>query len=156
MTLGEGMEVKFIKARINASGKRIIGIIAIPPPHFRVSDYLNSHDDFLRVKQEQTEIVVAKDAISYLEALEEGKDTGSRPRSGTFHEVTVTLKNQAGTLKGEVFVPEDSTLKTALNKVRRFVNLRHVKFVSSPEHYDFLAIGKQEIIMIQERTDQTG
>lgn len=154
MTLGEGMETKFIKVRINASGKRIIGIVAIPPPHFRVSDYLNSHDDFLRVKQEGAEIVVAKDAISYLEALEEGEDTGSRPRSGEFRKVTVTLKNQAGTLRGEVFVPEDSTLQVSLNKIRRFVNLRHVRFISSPEHYDFLAVGKQEVIMIQESTER--
>lgn len=149
------MEPKFIKVRVNASGKRLIGIISIPPPHFRVSDYLNSHDDFLRIKQEKTEIIVAKDAISYLEALEEGEDTGSRPRSGQFHKVTVTLKHQAGTLKGELFVPEDSTLQISLNKVRRFVNLRGVKFVSSPEHYDFLAVGKQEIIMFQESTEQS-
>ena len=145
---------KVVKVRINASGKRIIGIISVPPPHFRVSDYLNSHDDFLRIKQEKTEIIVAKDAISYLEALEEGEDTGSRPRSGQFHKVTVTLKHQAGTLKGEFFVPEDSTLQISLNKIRRFVNLRGVKFVSSPEHYGFLAVGKQEIIMLQETTGQ--
>ena len=154
MTVGGGMEAKFIKVRVNASGKRIIGIVSIPPPHFRISDYLNSHDDFLRIKQEKAEIVVAKDAISYLEALEEGADAGSRPRSGQFHRVTVTLKNQAGTLSGEIFVPEGSTLKVALNKVRRFVNFREVKFVSSPEHYSFLAVGKQEIIMLQETTEQ--
>jgi hypothetical protein len=154
VTVGDGMETKFIKVRVNASGKRLIGIISIPPPHFRVSDYLNSHDDFLRIKQEKTEMVVAKDAISYLEALEEGEDAGSRPRSGQFHKVTVTLKHQAGTLRGEFFVPENSTLKASLNKIRRFVNLREVKFVSSPEHYGFLAVGKQEIIMIQEATEQ--
>jgi hypothetical protein len=144
---------KFVKVRVNASGKRIIGILAIPPPHFRVSDYLNSHDDFLRVKQEKSEIIVAKDAISYLEALEEGEDDGSRPRSGEFHVVTVTLKNHAGTLKGKVFVPRDGTLQASLNKVRRFVNLRDVRFVSSPEQYGFLAVGKQEVIMIQETTE---
>ena len=66
----------------------------------------------------------------------------------------MTLKHQAGTLRGEFFVPENSTLKAALNKIRRFVNLREVKFVSSPEHYGFLAVGKQEIIMIQEATEQ--
>jgi len=141
---------KFIKVRVNASGKRIIGILAIPPPHFRVSDYLNSHDDFIRVKQEKSEIIIAKDAISYLEALQEGEDTGSRPRSGDFHTVTVTLKNHAGTLEGEVFVPQESTLQASLNKLRRFVNLRDVHFVNSPERYGFLAVGKQEIIMIQE------
>lgn len=141
---------KFVKVRVNASGRRIIGIIVVPPPHFRVSDYFNSHDDFLLVKQEKTDMVLQKAAISYLEALEEGKDTGSRPKSGSFHTVTITMMNHAGTIKGELFVAEGDTLVGTLNKTRRFVNLRKVEFVSSPERYDFLAVGKQGIILVQE------
>jgi hypothetical protein len=141
---------KFVKVRVNASGRRIIGIVVIPPPHFRVSDYLNSHDDFLLVKQEKIDMVLEKAAISYLEALEEGEDTGSRPKSGSFHTVTITMKNHAGTIKGELFIAEGDTLVGTLNKIRRFVNLRKVEFISSPERYDFLAVGKQGIILVQE------
>lgn len=141
---------KFVKVRVNASGRRIIGIIVVPPPHFRVSDYLNSHDDFLLVKQEKTDMVLEKAAISYLEALEEGEDTGSRPKSGSFHTVTITMKNHAGTIQGELFIAEGDTLVGTLNKTRRFVNLRKVEFVSSPERYDFLAVGKEGIILVQE------
>ena len=35
------------------------------------------------------------------------------------------------------------------NKVRRFVNLRSVNFVGSAESYDFIAVGKHEIILIE-------
>ena len=136
---------RFVKVRVNASGRRIIGIIVVPPPHFRVSDYLNSHDDFLLVKQE-------KAAISYLEALEEGEDSGSRPKSGAFHPVTITMKNHAGTIEGELFIPEGDSLVGTLNRIRRFVNLRKVEFVNSPERYDFLAVCKEGIILVQEVT----
>jgi len=141
---------KIVKVRVNASGKRIIGIISVPPPHFRVSDYLNSHDEFLLVKQDKTDIALLKDSISYIEALEEGDDTGSRPKNGSFHPVTVTLRNHAGTVEGELFVPDGSNLIGTLNRIRRFINLKKVHFVNSPERYAFLAIGKQEIIQIQE------
>lgn len=145
---------KLVRVRVNASGKRIIGIVGIPPPHFRVSDYLNSHEDFLRVRQEKTDLLVSKDAISYLEALEEGTDAGSRPRNGSFRRVTVALRNHAGTLKGEVFTPDGLDLGGAIQKARRFVNVRHVRFVNSAEKYDFLALGKPEIVMIQEDQEQ--
>jgi hypothetical protein len=143
-------EKRFVKVRVNASGRRLIGIIVIPPPHFRISDFLNSHDEFLLVKQEKTDTVLEKNAVSYLEALEEGQDSGSRPAKGSFHRVVVTLKNHVGSLEGELFIPEGSNLLGTLNKLRRFVNLRNVSFVNTPEKYEFLAIGKQEIIMIQE------
>lgn len=146
---------KYVKVRINAAGKRIIGILAIPPPYSRVSDFLNSHDDFLLIKQEHDAFAIAKDAISYLEALSEGKDTGSRPTTGTFHSVTAALKDRTGTLDGEMFVPEGADLMSTLGKIRRFINLRNVNFVDSPEHYDFLAIGKQELIFIREATPKS-
>ena len=141
---------RFVKVRVNASGKRLIGIVAIPPPHFRISDYLNSHQDFLRVRQEKLDLFIAKETISYLEALEEGSDSGSRPRSGSFRKVTVSLRSHAGTLRGEVFISEGADLASSLQKARRFINVRDVRFVDSPERYDFLALGKAEIVMVQE------
>ena len=141
---------KFVKVRINASGKRAIGIVGIPPPHFRISDFLNSHNEFLCVKLEKSDTFIPKDAISYLEALEEGEDAGSRPRSGEFRQVTVTLKNHGGSFRGEIFVPDGTELATVLSKVRRFINFRNVRFASSPEHYGFIAVGRLEIVMIQE------
>lgn len=141
---------RFVKVRLNASGKRIIGIVAVPPPHFRVSDYLNSHEDFLRIGVEDSGFFVPKGSISYLEALEEGSDAGSRPKRGSFHQVTVTLGNHAGTFSGEVFVPEESDLAATLARVRRFLSVRNVRFSSTVERYGFLAVGKTAIICIQE------
>lgn len=139
-----------VKVRVNALGTRVIGTIDVPPPHFRVSDYLNSHDDFLVVRQEGAENLIAKDAISYLEALEEGEDAGSRPSSGGFHPVTIVLREHIGTLNGEMFIPEGLNLPAALNRARRFIKVRNVSFTDSREKYDFLAVSKQEIVMIRD------
>jgi hypothetical protein len=138
-----------VKVRVNALGTRVVGTMEVPPPHFRVSDYLNSHRDFLLVRQEGTEHLIAKDAISYLEALEEGEDTGSRPSNGHFLPVTIVLREHIGTLKGEIFLPEGTDLPAALDKARRFIKVRGVTFAESHETYDFLAVSKQEIVMIR-------
>lgn len=139
-----------VRIRVNALGNRVIGEINVPPPHFRVSDYLNSHEDFLPVTGEGGEHLIAKNAISYLVALEEGEDKGSRPSQGAFHPVTITLREHIGTLSGELFIPEGSSLQAALNRARRFIKARNVRFVDSPETYGFLAIGKQELVMVRE------
>lgn len=144
-------QTRKVRVRVNALGTRLIGAISVPPPHFRVSDYLNSHEEFLLVDQDGIEILVAKDAISYLEALEEGSDKGSRPSKGDFQPVTAVLRERIGTLAGEIFIPDGSTLQAALNRSRRFIKLRNVRFVNLPEHYNFLAIGKNALVSIRHR-----
>ena len=147
-------ERRSVKVRVNALGTRVVGTMDVPPPHFRVSDYLNSHKDFLLVRQDDSESLIAKDAISYLEALEEGEDAGSRPSSGEFLKVTVILREHIGTLNGEIFIPEGGDLAAALDRARRFIKVRGVTFAESKERYEFLAISKQEIVMI--RAEQPG
>jgi hypothetical protein len=152
---GEGKldfkQTRKVRVRANALGTRLTGTISVPPPHFRVSDYINSHEDFLMVDQEGIEILVAKDAISYLEALEEGIDKGSRPSKGGFQPVTAVLRERIGTLEGEMFIADGATLQAALNRSRRFIKLRNVRFVNLPEQYEFLAIGKNALVSIRHR-----
>lgn len=138
-----------VRVRVNALGTRVVGTIEVPPPHFRVSDYLNSHRDFLLVIQDGGENLIAKDAISYLEALEEGEDAGSRPSSGEFLPVAIVLREHIGTIRGEIFLPDGTDLSAALDRARRFIKVRNATFEESHEKYGFLAVSKQEIVMIR-------
>jgi hypothetical protein len=143
----EEQEVKTVKVRVNASGRRSIGSICYSDPFTRPSDFLNSPEPFVLIRYEKSSQALLKDAISYLEILEE-RGALRIPREGSFSEVIVELRDPQMLMKGEVFVPASADTLSILNHKHRFLNLRHVRFKDSPEKYDYLAVGKKAVLAI--------
>ncbi len=149
-------DTKFVRVRLNVSGKRLIGHVPLPPGEFsRFSDVLNSAEPYILMRGEDESLehgegpsqAVQKDSITYVEALAE---PGYQRRSsqGAFEAITISLKKPAVTLSGELFVPHQMTAIDVFNDGHRFVNLRSVRFRESPEAYDFLAVGKSQAYLI--------
>jgi len=63
--------------------------------------------------------------------------------------VTLSLREPAVTVFGELFVPQSATVMDVLNDGRRFINLRNVGFRDSVEAYGFLAVGKAQAHFIE-------
>lgn len=156
-----------VKLRVNASGRRMIGILDLPEAFDRVSDLLNSEDPFLLVKPEfepdaddgdddgEHVAAILKDAVSYVEALEEQRSSAlSSPPAGAFEEVLVELALPSAVLRASIFVPEGQALADVLNDERRFVSLRSVEFLRTVETYRYLAIGKRRIVMVKARSHE--
>lgn len=140
-----------VKVRINAAGKRTIGWVQLPQDVHRVSDVLNGLQSFLELQDEfapETREMIAKEAVSYVEAVEEPPLSERHKQHGTFHPVVVELAAPEVTLEAELFVADHRTPANVLNDTRPFINLRNVKFRGSDEHYGFLAVGKKQIIAV--------
>lgn len=142
-------ETKFVKVRVNASGRRIIGIVVYDTLYARFSDFLNSIDPFLVLKQEHGVLAVQKDAISYLESLEEQGTSRHAPTPGEFRRVELELHEHEGSLAGEIFFPEGTTLVDVLNDERRFLSLREISFSHSVERYHYLAVAKKAVVVLK-------
>lgn len=138
---------RVVKVRVNASGRRIIGIVAYDPLYPRFSDFLNCVDRFLPVKRERATVEVNKEAISYLEALEEHPGE-YRPAAGGFRRVQIELRAGQGVIEGEVFLPEDADVGDLLSDGRLFLSVRGVTFQGAVEHYAFLAVPKAAILVL--------
>jgi hypothetical protein len=141
---------RVVKVRINASGRRLIGYVTLPPDEgTRFSDLLNGPEAYMLVRTEPPEestgeedsVAVRKDSISYIEALDEPA-TQMRPLQGSFRRVTVELDEPAVAIEGELFVGADRELVGVFNDARRFISLRDVRVVDSIEAYHYLALGK--------------
>lgn len=144
MEIGEN---RVVKVRVNASGRRVIGIVAYDPLYPRFSDFLNSVERFLLVKQERATVAVHKEALSYLEALEE-RPGEFRHVPGGFRHVEIELRARQGTLAGELFFPEDAEIGDLLGDGRLFLSLRDVSVLGAVERYGFLAVPKSAILLL--------
>ncbi len=142
-----------VKVRLNASGTRLIGYVQLRPHENRISDRLNDGDAFFVLDTPDSVeggaqcVAVFKDAVSYVEALEEPERLHRRRIAGDFHWVTVELIRPKATLMGELFVPRGAAVTDGLNDCRRFINLKNVTFSDSNEQYGFLALGKSQCRM---------
>lgn len=146
-----------VKVRINASGKRLIGCVELPPGMERVSDLLNSPSHCLLLstagmippgKKPENQIVF-KHAITYLEAIEEPKFHTSSHHGGSFMPVVGELLEQsAQQIIAEIFIPFGMTLYEVMNDPRNFICLRNVHFSNFVERYPFLAVGKKHLIVV--------
>jgi hypothetical protein len=157
---------RFVKVRINATGKRLIGYVDLLAPtypvdrrteHPRISDVLNGPDFFLLIQEEEEPSAlenddfraIPKDALSYVEALDEPENPPALCLEGTLRKVTVELERPAMSLQGELFVPYDCKTSDVLNDPRRFISLRNVQFLDSVERYDYLAVAKRSIVLLK-------
>ena len=148
---------RLVKVRINASGKRLVGCLRLPDQEGRTSDLLNDPEPFLVVLPDEYAILgecktshaVAKHAISYVEALEEPTRRAQKPGEGAFCSVVAELHEPEVQVIAEVFVPEGLTVIDVLNDPRPFMSLRNVHFSNFVERYDFLAVGKNQLILLK-------
>ncbi len=149
---------RLVKVRINASGKRLVGCLRLPEQASRTSDLLNGPEPFLVVLPDEYAILgecktrhaVAKQRISYVEALEEPKRGGPHaPDGGTFCPVVAELHEPETQVLAEVFVPEGQTVMDVLNDPRPFISMRNVHFSNFVERYSFLAVGKSQLVVLK-------
>lgn len=147
-----------VKVRINASGKRVIGSVVLPEGFERISDVLNDQSNWLEVlpvdagisKKVQGSQVMVKEAITYVEAIEEPRQHTSALHCGRFVPVVVEMKEPAPQqLVAELFVPYDETLFDVLSDGRKFVCMRNVHFPNFVERYPFLAVNKKALILVK-------
>lgn len=149
------MSARVVKVRLNASGTRMIGFVDLPPDDSRVSDLLNDPDEFFIVRGEGSRRTdggfqaIRKDAISYIEAIEEPTNPPSLRSRGVLQAVTIVLEQPKVVMMGQIFVPEKVQLIRAVNDARRFLNLTNVRFENSPEKYDYLAVAKRQILLLK-------
>ncbi len=141
---------RLVKLRVNASGTRLIGHVALLQHENRISDRLNDPEALLLLDTVESGdygaqcVAISKDAVSYVVALEEPDLLHNVRRSGAFQWVTVELIQPNSRLTGELFVPNGFKVTDCLNDDRRFVNLKNVAFDESAERYEFLALGKRQ------------
>ena len=149
---------RLVKIRVNASGKRLVGCLRLPEHTPRTSDLLNGPEPFLEILPDEYAVLggegkhrhaVAKHAVSYVEALEEPARRPQQPNGGVFCPVVAELHEPETQVLAEVFVPEGLTLLDVLNDQRPFVSLRNVHFSNFVERYSFLAVGKNQLILLK-------
>ncbi|MDF1551835.1 MAG: hypothetical protein P1P84_02175 [Deferrisomatales bacterium] len=149
---------RLVKVRINASGKRLVGCLRLPAQGGRTSDLLNGPEPFLVVLPDEYAILgkckashgVAKHAISYVEALEEPSGSAfQKPDGGRFVSVVAELHEPQTQVLAEVFVPEGQTVMDVLNDPRPFISMRNVHFSNFVERYGFLAVGKNQLVLLK-------
>ena len=153
---------RMVKVRLNASGTRLIGYVELLPHENRISDRLNDSDSFFLLETPGSTDVAAqclavfKNAVSYVEALEEPGRLHQRVDVGGFRWVTVELIRPKTTLMGQLFVPKGAQPTDGLNDPRRFINLKNVTFDNSSENYGYLALGKNQCrlwsLIVEERS----
>ena len=152
-----GEDTKIVRVRANVSGERLIGYVPLPPGKFsRLSDVLNGSEPYILIRDHETppqpgnglSRAILKDAISYIEALVEPSFQRKLPQ-GAFQAITLSLKEPAVIMMGELFVPQQRTVMDVFNDDRRFINLRNVGFRDSVEAYGFLAVGKTQAHFIE-------
>ena len=148
---------RLVKVRINASGRRLVGCLRLPDEAGRTSDLLNGPEPFLVVLPDEYAILgesktshaVAKHAISYVEALEEPRGPTQKPDGGAFCSVVAELHEPETQMIAEVFVPDGQTVMDVLNAPRPFLSMRNVHFSNFVERYDFLAVAKNQLIVVK-------
>jgi hypothetical protein len=148
---------RIVKVRINASGRRLIGCIELPEGNCRISDILNSPDPCVLLTpseppasaRDESGQIIFKDAITYLEAVEEPKNEVPAPE-GAFRPVVAELREpEAQQMIAEIFVPEGSSLRDLFSDPRPFISLRNVQFINFVERYNFLAVSKRQLILVK-------
>ena len=87
--------------------------------------------------------VILMDAISWVEALSETTQRSIK-RDGALRSVVIELADPAVTLRGDLFVRDDSAVYQTLADAGRFISLRNVSFQGSDETTPFLAVATRQ------------
>jgi len=151
--------MKEIKVRLKVHQSRFLGIIEYPTRYRRFSDFLNNSQDFLKILHPESIdainyesiLLVNKKNISYIHSIEEEYTPQKNITEGGFFGVTVRLKKDE-TIKGLIFgsfEKTDNLLNGILRQTGFFVKIKNPFIVETSEKYNFLAVGKSEILTME-------
>ena len=149
---------KQVRVRINLSGNRYVGKVHVYPPKNRVSDVLNEEEPFMTLFEvdsvdpvtEGSQLVIHKNRVSYIQAIEEFTRKYTKVHPGNFVEVKIRLDNYV--IGGAVFLPEtlikrDRAELLGVNPY--FLNVKDVSVIGTNERYNFLAVSKNQIRSVE-------
>ena len=145
-----------VKIRVSVAGNRYIGYVNLPDGIDRMSDLLNNSKLFLRIQnpssyepvQENSEFIINKEYIDYVQVLDETPLVLANRISGSFHKIRV--KTTSIEIIGELFVPHTGELPMdVVNDDRLFLSIKDADIVNTPEKYSFLAISKRRICTVE-------
>src|SRR3990172_3805239 len=102
---------KRVKVRINVAGSRYVGYVHVLPPKTRISDVLNNEGDFMTVVEvdsvdavaKDDQLIINKEQVSYVQALEEFSRNYTGIHTGSF--VGVKIRITDVTIAGDIFLP---------------------------------------------------
>ena len=148
-----------VKVRLKADHSRYLGVIEYPDRYRRFSDYLNERQDFLKILRpesidpvnSQSILLVNKTSIFYIHSIVDEYSPQKAVTKGDFFKVTVKLKKEE-TIKGLIFCPDKKTdylLEGLLRQPGFFLKIRNPIIVESSEKYNFLAVGKSNILTLE-------
>ncbi|MBI1820236.1 MAG: hypothetical protein HY036_10910 [Nitrospirae bacterium] len=148
-----------VRVRLKIGESRCIGVVELPPRFNRFSDFLNGKQDFLKLLEpHSTEAVnprsillVNKKNISYIQTIEKEYIKQPFPTKGTFFRVSIQLKRDE-TIRGLIFCSFEETdypLEGILKQSGFFVNIKNPMIGNSAEKFNFLAVGKSNILTME-------
>ncbi len=145
-----------VKIRVSLAGSRYIGDVGIPGGVDRMSDLLNSKTPFLKIWnvdsyesiRNDSDFIINKDHIDYVQVLEEGPPVEGNKIPGTFHNIRV--KTLSIEIHGKLFVPHTGeTPMEIVNDDRTFLSIKDAEIVGTPERYPYLGISKRKICSVE-------
>jgi hypothetical protein len=146
-----------VRVRVNFSGRRYVGVVAVPEGTTRVSDVLNDGSHFLTLEEAHTRdgapaggLALNKQSITFIQALEDAPHTiPALRRRGGFVPVEVAMSHLELVIRGKIFVPDGMNAAEILNDERNFLSLSDVEVVGTPESFPFLALCKAQVVSVE-------
>jgi hypothetical protein len=145
-----------VKIRVSVEGNRYIGYVDIPEGVDRISDLLNTRRPFLKIQnpsshesiQKDSDLIINKDHIDYVQVLEEPAMPEENKVPGTFFKIRV--KTLSIEITGLLFVPHSGeTPMDIVNDERLFLSIKDAEIVNTPEEYSYLGISKRKICSVE-------
>lgn len=149
-----------VKVRLKINTTRYLGIIEYPSRYFRFSDFLDGDQDFLKILQPESAdlmitesiLLVNKKSIVYIHSVdEEYRSRQSVSPNGEFFQATIRLK-EGERIKGLIFCSyeeSDYPMEGILRQSGCFLKVRTPVIMGTSEKYNFLAVGKAEILTVE-------
>ncbi len=148
-----------VKVRLKINTARYLGTIEYPSRYFRFSDFLDGEQDFLKIlRPESTDLIstesvllVNKKSIVYIHSVEQEYRKQSFSPNGEFFHATIRLKD-GERIKGLIFCSYEESeypMEGILRQSGYFLKVRNPVITGTSEQYNFLAVGKSEILTVE-------
>jgi hypothetical protein len=148
-----------VKVRLKINTTRYLGTIEYPSHYFRFSDFLDGDQEFIKILQPESAdlistesiLLVNKKNILYIHSIEEEYRKYSFSPNGEFFQATIWLKD-GERIKGLIFCSYEESnypMEGILRQTGCFLKVRTPVIVGTSEKYNFLALGKSEILTVE-------
>lgn len=155
----QARQMQEVKVRLKINNTRYIGIIEYPFRYRRFSDFLNESQDLLKIFQPESVDSISKESVLlvnkkntvYLHSVEEEYAQPPLQTKGAFFRVTIKLKKDE-TIKGLIFCSHEETdylMEGIVRQTGYFVKIKNPVIVDTSEKYNFLAVGKSNILTME-------